>query len=132
MPKRSVVFLFVCVVTFASSPTWAQMDVAVSNMPGIEKNGTVGDITAYSLASTSCNIGDDVAIWIAQTNQHPVIAGNWVWKNNVSGRTQVGYLPAQRRPDAVGAVQLRREQSPEIEHLQRGGDADEVGVVGHL
>ncbi|MEE8154183.1 MAG: hypothetical protein V3T53_04380 [Phycisphaerales bacterium] len=48
-------------------------DVIVGDLPDIQKWGTVGDITAYSFATTSCNVGDEVLAWFATTNEHPVI-----------------------------------------------------------
>ncbi|MHC5112834.1 MAG: hypothetical protein ACYTGP_00225 [Planctomycetota bacterium] len=35
-----------------------------------------GGIEAYAIPTTSCNIGDAELLWIASTNQHPVIAQN--------------------------------------------------------
>lgn len=43
---------------------------------GLTKNGTVGDITAYSYTNYFCNIGDEWAIYLANTNQHPLLHQN--------------------------------------------------------
>ena len=51
-------------------------DVIVGDIPDWSKWGTVGGITAYSVGTTSCNIGDAVVQWTANNNQHPVIAQN--------------------------------------------------------
>ncbi len=51
-------------------------DVIVGGMPAMQKFGTVGNITAYSIATTSCNIGDAQLSWQANTNKHPVISQN--------------------------------------------------------
>ncbi len=51
-------------------------DVIVGALPNMQRFGTVGGITAYSVATTSCNIGDEVLEWYANTNKHPVIAQN--------------------------------------------------------
>ncbi|MGE3165747.1 MAG: hypothetical protein AB7O52_12625 [Planctomycetota bacterium] len=51
-------------------------DVVVSSLNAFLKNGTVGDITAYSMATTACNIGGMEAAWDAASNTHPVIAQN--------------------------------------------------------
>jgi hypothetical protein len=42
----------------------------------ITRWGRVGDITAYSVSTTSCNAGDEPVLWISDTNEHPVIAQN--------------------------------------------------------
>ena len=75
-------------------------DVIVSAMPGIAKNGTVGGITAYSLASTSCNHGDMVADWFANSNNHPVIAGN-IYRIKDGLVEQLGVEP-ELAPDQSG------------------------------
>ena len=64
------------IVVIVATSAHAQMDVVVLNTGIIAKNGTVGEVTAYSLASTSCNVGSQVAVWVDDTNEHPVIAGN--------------------------------------------------------
>lgn len=51
-------------------------DVIVGSIPNMQKFGTVGGITAYSAATTSCNIGDEILDWVASTNIHPVIPQN--------------------------------------------------------
>ncbi len=51
-------------------------DVIVGSLPNIQKFGTVGGVTAYSIATTSCNIGDEQLDWFQNTNQHPVIPQN--------------------------------------------------------
>jgi hypothetical protein len=59
---------------------------------GITKNGTVGNINAFSVGTISCNIGNAQAIWIdgiAPTNRHPVI-GTQVYRfRNVNGANQL-------------------------------------------
>jgi hypothetical protein len=49
-------------------------DVIVGEIPGITNYPAVGNMDAFSIATTSCNIGDEELIWIAQSTQHPVIA----------------------------------------------------------
>ena len=54
-------------------------DVIVGSVSDISKYGTVSGISAYSLGTTSCNIGDQVAWWIdtgTDDAHHPVIAQN--------------------------------------------------------
>lgn len=38
--------------------------------------GTVGDTTAYSVGTESCNRGDQPAAWYSSTNEHPAISQN--------------------------------------------------------
>lgn len=51
-------------------------DVIVGSINGASTYGTVGSTSAYSLGTTSCNIGDAELLWIANVNQHPVIGQN--------------------------------------------------------
>lgn len=58
-------------------------DVIVGALPDMAKYGTVGGISAYSIGTTSCNIGDQILLWcdadvpgLCDKTQHPVIAQN--------------------------------------------------------
>lgn len=51
-------------------------DVIVGDLTGPRKWGTINDVTSYSIGTVSCNIGDENLLWIADTNEHPVIAQN--------------------------------------------------------
>ncbi|MFO0972680.1 MAG: hypothetical protein U1A27_04460 [Phycisphaerae bacterium] len=51
-------------------------DVIVSDLPAVNYFGAVGLLRGYAVGTTSCNIGDTPADWLAGTNQHPVIAQN--------------------------------------------------------
>ncbi len=51
-------------------------DVSVALIYDIRRWSRVGDITSYSIATTSCNMGDAALLWVANTSQHPVIAQN--------------------------------------------------------
>lgn len=50
-------------------------DVIVGDLVGVADWGTDSGsgIYAYSIGTTSCNIGDEELLWISSTNQHPVI-----------------------------------------------------------
>ncbi|MBZ0171084.1 MAG: hypothetical protein K8E66_01765, partial [Phycisphaerales bacterium] len=48
-------------------------DVIVGNLDGVSNYGGVGGTRAYAIGTVSCNIGDDVLLWIDGSNQHPVI-----------------------------------------------------------
>lgn len=52
-------------------------DVTVGQLWDMHRWTRVGDISAYSIGTISCNIGDTPAQWQGQTNQHPVIAQNF-------------------------------------------------------
>ena len=49
-------------------------DVIVGEIPGTQNWGVINGIRGYTIATTSCNIGDEVLDWVADTDQHPVIA----------------------------------------------------------
>ena len=48
-------------------------DVIVGDIPSAMRHGNVGGITAYSIGSTSCNVGNCWLNWIANTAEHPLI-----------------------------------------------------------
>lgn len=50
-------------------------DVTVGDLPDIIRHGQVDGISAYSVATTSCNIGNDFLTWEANNNEHPTIGG---------------------------------------------------------
>jgi hypothetical protein len=51
-------------------------DIIVGVLPGMASYGTANGISAFAVATTSCNQGDEQALWIAGNNQHPVIGQN--------------------------------------------------------
>lgn len=51
-------------------------DVIVGDLQGVTSYGAVGDISAFAIGTTSCNVGDTDLNWIANTDQHPLIGQN--------------------------------------------------------
>ena len=51
-------------------------DVLVADLQSVGRFARLGDITAYGIGTTACNIGTERASWISYTNQHPVIIQN--------------------------------------------------------
>jgi hypothetical protein len=51
-------------------------DVIVGDVSGCSTYGTVGTISAYSLGTTSCNIGNAELLWTSNNTNHPVIGQN--------------------------------------------------------
>jgi hypothetical protein len=51
-------------------------DVITGDLYQTRRWGSVGDITAFSVGTWSCNIGTCWAVWFSYNNQHPVIAQN--------------------------------------------------------
>ena len=51
-------------------------DGTVGALSSVKRWGRVGDITAYSVATTSCNVGNVPLSWVSNTSMHPVIAQN--------------------------------------------------------
>jgi len=77
----------------AETPSTIGPDVTVINLPDTSNWGASGGIRAYSVGTTSCNIGDAPVAWCdapggclggtLQINDHPVIAQNiYRLKNN--------------------------------------------------
>ncbi|MGE4618404.1 MAG: proprotein convertase P-domain-containing protein [Planctomycetota bacterium] len=51
-------------------------DVIVGELTGTQSYGNAGGYYAYSVGTTSCNIGTENLLWISNTNEHPVIGQN--------------------------------------------------------
>ncbi|MGA1489262.1 MAG: hypothetical protein ACO4B3_09680 [Planctomycetota bacterium] len=66
-------------------------DVIVGGLPSTNSYGTSGGtgIYAYSVATTSCNVGSSNLSWVASTNAHPVIAQD-MWRLKDGRFTQIG------------------------------------------
>lgn len=63
-------------------------DVIVGDLPAIASYGSVAGVSAFSLATTSCNQGTLPLNWFAGTNQHPVISGSLYRYRMVNGAGQ--------------------------------------------
>src|SRR5262245_33100384 len=51
-------------------------DIITGDIVGTTRHGTIGDITAYSIGTTSCNVGTCMANWVSSTAEHPLIGQN--------------------------------------------------------
>jgi len=81
--KRASVFLPLAGLLLAL-PVAAQTgpDVIVGDLTGPASYGSQSGIAAFAIGTTSCNVGTAPLLWIANTNQHPVIAQNvYRWHN---------------------------------------------------
>jgi hypothetical protein len=52
-------------------------DVIVGAIPNRSNYSAIGGIDAFSIGTTSCNIGDQNLLWFANTPDHPVISQNF-------------------------------------------------------
>jgi hypothetical protein len=84
-PSSSFLFAVILLMMFPVVPARAdnpcdqegdEPDVIVSNIYETRRWGVVGDITAFSIGTYSCNIGTCWLNWFPNNNQHPVISGN--------------------------------------------------------
>lgn len=71
MIKRTLLAIGVVAASAHAGP-----DVVVSEITDSWRWGAQGPITAYTIGTGACNIGDEPASWVANTNQHPVIVAN--------------------------------------------------------
>ena len=76
--RRSIPLLsLLAVLALAATPMAQTMstgpDVIVGAITGPSNYSSQGTIDAFSIGTTSCNIGDTPLLWISNTNQHPVI-----------------------------------------------------------
>lgn len=51
-------------------------DVIVGELHNFNNYGTNGTLSAFSVGTTSCNVGDTPLLWQAENNRHPVIGQN--------------------------------------------------------
>ncbi|HKQ47430.1 MAG TPA: thrombospondin type 3 repeat-containing protein [Phycisphaerae bacterium] len=74
--RRGAFILPLCIVAVVGRARAVGPDIIVGELDGITRWGREGDITAYSVGTHSCNIGDADMAWEEDTNAHPVIAQN--------------------------------------------------------
>ncbi len=91
MKKMHRGLLALVVTAGVANTTFGAADVALCEIPSIIRWGAIGDITAYSLATTSVNIGDVNLNWIQNGTNHPVISQN-----------MFRYISPANNPDGYG------------------------------
>ncbi|HEY3242927.1 MAG TPA: hypothetical protein VGM03_06195, partial [Phycisphaerae bacterium] len=64
-------------------------DVIVGALSDIGNYGQVNGIYAYSVGTTSCNLGTVPVMWVSGTNQHPVIGQNLYRYRVVNGASRM-------------------------------------------
>jgi glucose/arabinose dehydrogenase len=64
-------------------------DVIIGDLSGISNYAALGGIDAFSVGTTSCNIGNTNLLWISGTNEHPVI-GQAMFRLKGDRFTQIG------------------------------------------
>lgn len=60
-------------------------DVIIGDLPAVANYPNVDQLDAFSVATTSCNIGSQNLLWIAQSANHPVIPQNMYRLKTVNG-----------------------------------------------
>jgi len=82
-PARALALFFLLAVAFVPAVLADNVcdpgeypDIITGDIFGAQRYGTVGDITAYAIGTTSCNVGDCQANWISNTAEHPLIGQN--------------------------------------------------------
>ncbi len=71
--NKSVLALGALLACVPAAKVVAQADVALCILQSVTRWGTVGDITAYSVGTTSVNVGNTNLNWIQNGTNHPVI-----------------------------------------------------------
>ena len=54
----------------------AGADVIIGDLIGVQSYGGLSGQSAFAIGTTSCNVGSAELLWIANTNEHPVISQN--------------------------------------------------------
>jgi hypothetical protein len=66
-------------------------DIIVGSLDDVNNYGVVNGIRGYSVGTTACNIGDQEADWIDNTDRHPVISTTmWKYDHETARLTQIG------------------------------------------
>ncbi len=76
-----------CVTSIAAAQSVGP-DVIVGDLPDFSSWGTYQGISAFSVGTTSCNIGNRVLRWESSNNFHPVIGQNLYRHKMVNGAGQ--------------------------------------------
>ena len=104
-----------CTVATGEAP-----DVIVGDIVGANNYGTIGGITAYSVGTTSCNVGTCWLNWVQSTPEHPVIGQNM-------------YRLKDGRFEQIGQAWLKHGFSALAQTLcgscQNPGRSDRLGVM---
>lgn len=74
MKKRAFATIAVASIAGSAFAGTIGPDVIVGSLPNAQFFGSLNGVNAYSVATTSCNIGDQQLLWNPNTNVHPVIA----------------------------------------------------------
>lgn len=69
------VAVVVCLLSSSAAYSFGP-DVIVGDLPAVSNWGQVGDIRAFSIGTTSCNVGDQNLTWQQNSTLHPVIGQN--------------------------------------------------------
>ena len=74
LPKH--LLLVATLVAALTASSIAQGNIIVGDLYNLASYGSSSGISAFSVGTTSCNIGNQPVPWISSTNNHPIIALN--------------------------------------------------------
>ncbi|MDX2130543.1 MAG: dockerin type I repeat-containing protein [Planctomycetota bacterium] len=103
--KRTSMLSAVVALSACGAAAVAQPDVIVGELNGISNYTASGGIHAYSVGTTSCNIGNQPLLWIAGNNQHPVIGQSMHRFRIVNGAGQFEQIGASHLKHGFTALQ---------------------------
>jgi hypothetical protein len=115
-----------CATANCPGPT-AGPDVVVGEVYDMSRDGALGTITAYSIGTDACNLGDVGVTWVAGTNQHPVITGNMFRLSAAGGASrfeQLGMSWCKHGFFATNSNFCGPCNTPGGDHLGPGGCSD--------